>query len=666
MNSKQKVWVYSLAAFSCFVTLLLLLFVFIFNTEIIWVRILVAIGILLFFFLTGVMLYFLIYNFARTRELVKKSFNGFIEEIMTNNNIGIIIYDIEYRIIWVSNFIKNKFGDNYIGFFISDFFQKIDPSKNDKFNLNLTKLQFKYKKNLYEAQFWPLSSTIVIHDITTEQTFKNEAWEQKAVIGEIEIDNLQLYQSILSEEQLFNINKIVIDVFKECSNKYNFIYRQYTNGKFIIFTNEVTLKDFEKTNFEIFTRISERVDNLDISKLSLSLGFARGWSSLKEKLEQAKKALVQSQSRGGDQVTIYSNNSQPIYYGSNTEILTDSSRTKIKNIALELEKKLLSTSISKVMIYGHANADLDSIGASYGIYEIAKAYGKNAYICNNTFDDTVKKLFEEKNNKLPKDIFIRNVNQANKMTDSSTLVVLVDNSDPFRTDNKEALTNVHPNNVFVFDHHRLGKSIDFASYSNIYVDTSASSAAEIVTEIAMFLDYRVNLSHEIAQVLLNGIYLDTNQFSKSVTTRAFEAAAFLEKHGAKGSISGEMLKIDEETQALIDQILKNVVEVKKGYFLTYTEQEASNDVISIAANEILKIRGRVASFVVAKLKGTKTYKLSARGVNTNVQIICEAVGGGGHFGTAAATSDEELEQFVDNIRTAIIDIGRKQNESNFN
>jgi len=51
----------------------------------------------------------------------------------------------------------------------------------------------------------------------------------------------------------------------------------------------------------------------------------------------------------------------------------------------------------------------------------------------------------------------------------------------------------------------------------------------------------------------------------------------------------------------------------------------------------------------------KIYKLSARGIETNVQTIAEAVGGGGHFAAAAAVTKEPLSVFVENIRQAIID-----------
>ena len=97
--------------------------------------------------------------------------------------------------------------------------------------------------------------------------------------------------------------------------------------------------------------------------------------------------------------------------------------------------------------------------------------------------------------------------------------------------------------------------------------------------------------------------------------------------------------------------------------MSYTNEIIPIDVISMGADEILKIEGRKASFVVAQLpmeKGSEhpIYKLSARSMGVNVQLIAEAVGGGGHFNAAAAVSDqkanETLDNFIDNIIQAII------------
>ena len=133
--------------------------------------------------------------------------------------------------------------------------------------------------------------------------------------------------------------------------------------------------------------------------------------------------------------------------------------------------------------------------------------------------------------------------------------------------------------------------------------------------------------------------------------------------GASAEKSIISLKITEEIFNKVKKLNENLQEVKPGYFLSYADIDTTNDIIAIASDEILRVEGRKAAFVVGKLQGTNKYKLSARGVDTNVQIIAEAVNGGGHFGAAAADSDEPLEVFIDNIKQAIVSV---QNESNNN
>ncbi|SGA02141.1 putative bifunctional signaling protein/50S ribosomal protein L9 [Mycoplasmopsis arginini] len=133
--------------------------------------------------------------------------------------------------------------------------------------------------------------------------------------------------------------------------------------------------------------------------------------------------------------------------------------------------------------------------------------------------------------------------------------------------------------------------------------------------------------------------------------------------GAKISVSVNTLKLDEEVFEQVFELLENLKEVKPGYFLAYKNISVSPNIISIAADEILRVNGRKAAFVVGKLAGTKKCKMSARGIDTNVQLIAEAVNGGGHFGTAAAESDENIELFVDNLIQAIVSV---KNESNNN
>ncbi len=249
------------------------------------------------------------------------------------------------------------------------------------------------------------------------------------------------------------------------------------------------------------------------------------------------------------------------------------------------------------------------------------------------------------------------------MNDDNTLVILTDVADENRIENKNAFKNIKKNNIFVIDHHRILRNPTFLSSNNLYIDSSASSASEIVTEIIALTNNKNKINKTAAQFLLDGIYLDTSMFQKHTSSKTFYACSLLEEWGADAQKSTISLKMSEEIYDKVAQLKSNMQEIKPGYFLSYADIEASNDIIAIAAEEILRVEGRKAAFVVGKLEGTNRYKLSARGLDTNVQVIAEAVNGGGHFGAAAAESSEPLEVFVDNIKQAIVSV---KNESNNN
>ncbi|WP_338822491.1 DHH family phosphoesterase [Mycoplasmopsis felifaucium] len=607
---------------------------------------------------TGIFSLLSMKKYMYKNSITKNSFNHFVDEIINYNSIGTIIYDTDFVILWTSLFIQNRFGKNLIGTTLNEFFELIGI----KFDIKKSNISFKYEKSNYILDIWPLKNCISIRDNSIEQNMLDIYNSESAVIGEIEIDNYNLYRSILSEEELYNVNKHFIALLDNLVANYNFVYRQYTNGKFLIFTNAESINKMKELNFNFFAKLHNALKETAQSNfiMSCSAGFAVGFSSLTEKMEQAKAALLQAQSRGGDQVTIVSNTDRPRYFGSSSEILYDISRTRIANIANVIETKLKDPKIKKVLIYGHTKADLDALGSALGIWSLAKQFGKEAYICSTTQDNTTKKAIDKlipKNN----EIIIR-TQQANKFTDKNTLVFLVDNSDIKRTDNPDCISGANVNNIFILDHHRLGTNIDFCPKTNRYIDSAASSASEIVCEIIMFIKKHIKLETFVVQMLLNGIYLDTLQFTKHVNARTFIAAGWLEERGADSAKSSEILKIDEQTQLKINEVLQNIQEIKPGYFLAYKDIPLSNDVISIAAEEILKISDRKAAFVVARLENEKVYKLSARSFNVNVQLIAEEVGGGGHFGTAAATSNENFETFIDNIKQAIVSV---RDESNF-
>lgn len=616
--------------------------------------------VLIFIFISLSIIFVIIYTFSLKYEILKKNkiinnnINFYFENLTSNFSIGLIMFHPNGKIIWSSNFVKERFG-NIIKKNITFFDETIDLNKK----LHDFHKIFKNEEFVYKISFFSNQMMAVIQDITQEYSATHFYEIEKPVIGEVEIDNYQLISSSLSDEELFNVQKTIKDIFDELSKKYNFIYKQYMDSKFTLFTNRENLNKMIINEFKEFNKLSNT--KIDKFKISLSIGFGADSPIFSKLMDMAKEALYQSQTRGGDQISIISSIEKIKRFGSKFEITPLKSRTKIKNVANNLKIKLQDSKIKNVIIYGHKFADLDALGASYALYEICNSYGKKTIIQNQTFDNTakkaIKKYLNNNENIFSSDIKIKNYDK------NETLVIIVDCAENTRVENIDVFKNVIGENLFIFDHHRVSELDIVIQNYNIYIESTASSACEIVTEIIWFNEFNNYLSKKGAQMLLNGIYLDTNQFKKAVTSRTFAAASMLEDWGANIEESISIMKISSEVNEIIIKMLSRSKEIKPGYWLSYIDEIIPIDIISMCADEILKIDGRKASFVIAQIpkknpSDNPTYKLSARSIGINVQLIAETVGGGGHFNAAAAESDfannESLQTFVDNVIQAII------------
>lgn len=434
-----------------------------------------------------------------------------------------MLYDVVGNIIHASDFIGERFGKKLVGTKLNKFLDSLEV----KFENKKTQGEFVFQDSHYLVVLHDIEGYISIRDITFEKKTMALYQNELSVIGEIEIDNYALYQSILSEEQMYNLNKSVISVLDYLVQKYNFVYRQYnTNGKFLVITNRISLNKMIAQNFVFFDELHSKLKTLTNNiVVSVSAGFGYGDNDLRSKTDLAKTALLQAQSRGGDQVVVMSPYEQPIYFGSTTEILPSSDRTRIKAFTELVELRMSDPKVENVIIYGHAVADLDAIGSAMGVLMMAKNFGKEAYICSSTQDSTTKKVLMQYWEEI-KNYFIRPA-QADKISNENTLVFFVDNAHPSRTDNPDAIKNVNSKNIFILDHHRMRLSIDFAPKENRIVTTSASSASELVTEMLMFTNRKIQIDLITAQMLLNGICLDTLQFQKHATSKTLKPLADL-------------------------------------------------------------------------------------------------------------------------------------------
>ena len=209
------------------------------------------------------------------------------------------------------------------------------------------------------------------------------------------------------------------------------------------------------------------------------------------------------------------------------------------------------------------------------------------------------------------------------------------------------------NKVAVIDHHRRAATYIEGAALNFH-EPYASSASEMVTELVSYLMEPSELLRGEAEALMAGLMLDTKNFTMRTGGRTFEAAAFLRRAGADTSEVKKLFQTDLSDAVAKYRIIQAAQLYRPDVAIAAAEHTVGRVSAAQAADELLNIAGIQTSFVLYP-EGDGV-AVSARSMNdTNVQLILEAMGGGGNAGAAGAqlpgrTVDEveqQLRQVLD-------------------
>ena len=241
------------------------------------------------------------------------------------------------------------------------------------------------------------------------------------------------------------------------------------------------------------------------------------------------------------------------------------------------------------------------------------------------------------------------------MVTRRSLIVMVDNSKTVLTLSKD-FYNLF-NQTIVIDHHRRDQ--DFPENAVItYIESGASSASELVTELIQFQNSKKKrLSRIQASVLMGGMMLDTKNFTSRVTSRTFDVASYLRTRGSDSVVIQDISATDFEEYRLVNELILQGQMVQPSILVAQALETKTYDtvVISKAADALLAMSGIEASFVLAK-NDQGVISISARSRSRiNVQRIMEELGGGGHFNLAAARlTGMSLQEAGDKLKTVIV------------
>ena len=235
---------------------------------------------------------------------------------------------------------------------------------------------------------------------------------------------------------------------------------------------------------------------------------------------------------------------------------------------------------------------------------------------------------------------------------ADTLLVVVDTNRPDMVENPQLLESC--NRVAVIDHHRRAATyIENAAFN--FHEPYASSASELVTELLQYLVEPTDLLREEAGALLAGIVLDTKHFTQRTGGRTFEAAAFLRRSGADTAEVQRLFQGDLKDMVTKYDIIRRAEMYRSNIAVSVVEEPGVDRVAAAqAADDLLTLKGVQASFVIYAAEGAVL--MSARSLGEiNVQVILEALGGGGNSTTAGARIEDTDPESVRQQLIGVLD-----------
>lgn len=590
------------------------------------------------------------------------------KQMLNDLDVPFGLLDETGRILWANDMLEEVVqGENINNKNVISVFDKFDGEKikfdeNGRNEFMMTYNEREYKVVLKEFSLDPEWSkkkaednskaeliAFYLFDYSYISQLEKENADAKLIVGHIYLDN---YDELMQEVEparrtltLALIDRKIAKYFGE----FDGIVRKVETDKYFVFFKAKYLNQMQSDRFSVLDDVKEvnTGDNIDAT---LSIGLGRGNDSLIDNYELAASAIDLALGRGGDQAVLKDGN-KVYYYGGKSKSVEKNTKVKSRVKATAFREMLMDH--ADVYIMGHHLADNDAFGAAIGFYRIAQTLGKEAHIVLGEYTSTVAPLVEDykADEEYSDDMFMSGQEALDEITKNDVLIIVDCHSADYAEEPQ--LVNRAQTKVVV-DHHRQ-KEDAIENVQLSYIELSASSSCELVVEIMQYINETVRLSVKEANTMYSGIMVDTNNFTRRVGVRTFEAAGYLRKKGADITTVNQMFRNKLEDYKAKADTISNAEIYKKVFAIsvcTAKDVESPTTVGAQAANELLTVKDIKASFVLTPYND-QVY-ISARAIDKNVQLLMEEFGGGGHMSLAGAqVKGAKVEDVVKELKKLI-------------
>lgn len=632
-------------------------------------------GVILAFFINFILGIFLLVLFAAlvgtvfyALETVTKNTNKYIsdlsyrikrgeQEALIKMPIGILLYSEENEIEWTNPYLQEYLGKKEV---LGEPIATIDPelakliAENEATNEPKT---VRWGDNQFEIIIQEDIRVVYLLDITRYAKIEERYNEEQLAIGQIFLDNYDEITQTMTDKSISNLNNYVTNELSNWARHYGMFLKRVDDDHFFLLTYAKALKEIEADNFKILDRIRDRTSKQNYP-LTLSVGIANGDTDLAKLATVSQSNLDLALGRGGDQVVVKAENGQARFYGGKTNPMEKRTRVRARMISQALQEVM--NQVDQVFVMGHAQPDMDSLGACLGIRRIAAMNGKKCSIVVNqehVHTDIQRLLAQlQADPEIGPDILTPD--QAPELATNHSLLVMVDHSKP-SISTSPILYHRLANRTIIIDHHRRGEEFP-ENPMLVYIEPYASSTCELITEMFEYQPKETEAINKLeATAMLAGITVDTKSFSLRTGTRTFDAASYLRSVGADAVMVQRLLKENVDNYIQKNHLIESIEFIRPNMALCLGEEDETYDpvIAAQAADTLLSLSGIDASFVITRRPGGDI-GISARSLGeVNVQVIMEQLGGGGHLSNAAtqlqdstvAAARDQLEQVITKI-----------------
>lgn len=573
------------------------------------------------------------------------------QESIIQMPLGVILCTDEGEIEWVNPYIQQLLGNEAI---VGSDLQQVSEQLAEIVSLwpdeekRVTELE--WLGHVFQLQVQPELNAVYLMDRTTAAQVTADFEDHKLFLGIVSLDNYDEVTEGMSDAEASTLRTYVTKTLSDWMTDHEIYARRLSVDRYLLIGYRSALEKAENDKFNLLKAIREST-SVQNAQITLSIGIAYNEMAIDTLAENAQANLDLALGRGGDQVVVKSSTGSARFYGGNTNPMAKRTRVRARVISQALAD--LFDQADQVFVMGHKRPDMDSFGGALGVRRLAEMLGKPAWV---VYEETGREhsdiglLLEQMSEDVADENALLTPNEVlTQMTDQS-LLVLVDHSKPSLSESQDVYEALK-DRVVIIDHHRRGEEFP-EEPQLVYVESYASSTSELVTELFEYQPRRAQgLRRLEATAMLAGIQIDTKSFTLRSGTRTFDAASYLRAVGADGNLLQDFMKETVDSYRNRAHLIERA-QIHGSVAIAVGEDDEQYDsvVAAQAADSFLQMIGVTSSYVITR-RDSDTVAISARSTGiVSVQLVMEAMGGGGHLSNAATqvkdTSTEEVYELL--------------------